>query len=203
MAMDTLRPQPAEPRPCSALRSRDELHHWWVIRLSWVPWAAEWYRLRTAAGLDTARTSRPVPRPYRSGGFTETRLPTAGVATWLQKIITQLSYGADLPPLGTHSGETTLLSWKAKVGLTHSTRKLLRGHTEGKYGFLLLYSRDALADPMRQLDALVHLVQQEGFDPDCTRSNLEKNRDDSQLPGGDAARDLWSTGANQNICRRH
>ena len=56
-----------------------------------VPWAYEWLRLRKDAGLDANRTRCLLP-PLKWVH----RLPTSGLATWLQKVIAQLQFSADL-----------------------------------------------------------------------------------------------------------
>ena len=95
------------------------------LGLSGVPWAYEWLRLRKDAGLDANRTRCLLPRPHQSSGCTEVRLPTSGSATWLQKIIAQLQFSADLQLRGTHSCKTTLLSWAEKASLKHGIRRVL------------------------------------------------------------------------------
>eukprot|EP00971_Amphidinium_carterae_P301183 5983753-Amphidinium_carterae.1 len=50
-----------------------------------------------------------------------------------------------------HSCKATTLSWCAKAGLALEVRNLLGYHSVKQHGSALTYSRDALAEPLRQL----------------------------------------------------
>jgi len=71
---------------------------------------------------------------------------------------------------GTHSAKATLLSWAAKAGVKRSLRKLLGYHADGRDQSMLEYSRDAVAEPMRELVRVLALVRSGAFRPDVTRS---------------------------------
>ena len=50
-----------------------------------------------------------------------------------------------------HSMKTTFLSWCAKAGLAKGIRRILGGHSKPKENVVMLYSRDELTEPLRQL----------------------------------------------------
>ena len=72
--------------------------------------------------------------------------------------------------LGTHSCKVTLLAWAAKGGLSLEHRKLLGYHTSSADETALLYSRHAMAEPLRALSRLVEAVRVGQFRPDEGRS---------------------------------
>ena len=73
-------------------------------------------------------------------------------------------------PVGTHSLKASLLSMAAKYGLPHSQRKLLGYHAGSKEQSMLCYSRDSMAEPLRQMCEMIRAVKNKAFLPDCSRS---------------------------------
>ena len=59
--------------------------------------------------------------------------------------------------LGTHSLKATALSWCAKFGLERVTRATLGYHASGRQGTELIYGRDNIASPLRDLE---HVIQE-------------------------------------------
>ena len=72
--------------------------------------------------------------------------------------------------LGMHSLKILLLSWLAKAGISLEVRNLLGYHSSGAAESSLLYARDALAGPLRELHTVLIHVRSGRFDPDETRS---------------------------------
>lgn len=66
--------------------------------------------------------------------------------------------------------KATLLSWCAKAGLHVDVRMLLGYHAKPKDKSVLEYSRDAVAEPLRQLLNMLSAVRRRKFVPDTTRS---------------------------------
>ena len=58
----------------------------------------------------------------------------------------------------------------AKAGVKRSLRKLSGYHADGRDQSMLEYSRDAVAEPMRELLRVLSLVRGGAFNPDVTRS---------------------------------
>eukprot|EP00971_Amphidinium_carterae_P320233 6365700-Amphidinium_carterae.1 len=69
----------------------------------------------------------------------------------------------------THSRKATTLSWCAKSGLSLRSRRLLGYHSHQREGNVLVYSRDALAQPLRELERVLHAVSSGELHPDITR----------------------------------
>jgi len=69
-----------------------------------------------------------------------------------------------------HSMKTTLLSWCGKAGIGKPHRLTLGAHSQGKDCMADLYSRDELAEPLRQLGFVLAWVMQRSFLPDSTKS---------------------------------
>ena len=74
------------------------------------------------------------------------------------------------PSLRSHSLKHTLLSFAAKRGFDPHIRKLLGYHLDHQEVTLATYSRDLLAEPLRQLKSMLHEIQAGSFKPDSTRS---------------------------------
>eukprot|EP00971_Amphidinium_carterae_P044896 882624-Amphidinium_carterae.2 len=64
-----------------------------------------------------------------------------------------------------HSLKTTSLSWAAKAGMDLESHRLLGYHF---HPHLMVYSRDALADPLRHLDRLLSDVSDGRCKPDTS-----------------------------------
>ena len=75
-----------------------------------------------------------------------------------------------LENIGTHSLKATTLAWAAKAGLSLSTRRLLGQHALPHDKSVLEYSRDELAEPLRQMKELLAHIRSGRFRPDATRS---------------------------------
>ena len=74
--------------------------------------------------------------------------------------------------LRSHSLKHTCLSFAAKRGFDPHIRKLLGYHLDHHEVTLATYSRDLLAEPLRQLKFLLIEIQSGHFIPDATRSGL-------------------------------
>ena len=86
--------------------------------------------------------------------------------------------------LGTHSLKATTLSWCAKFGLDRATRAALGYHSKGRDGTELIYGRDNMAKPVRDMQEVLLQVALGQFDPDATRSGYFLKR--GGPPGGEA-----------------
>ena len=74
--------------------------------------------------------------------------------------------------VGLHSLKATLLAWAARAELPVGVRKILGYHTSGQDEMVLLYSRDALAGPLRALMRLLAAIREGAFLPAEGRSGL-------------------------------
>ena len=87
--------------------------------------------------------------------------------------------------MATHSGKPTLLSWCSKARLSPVARRLLGGHVDPADRSIVVYSRDTLGGPLRELQALWRSVRTGRFDPDASRSGRWKDAESGDL--GDQA----------------
>ena len=98
-------------------------------------------------------------------------MQTTEAMSWLRKFaIGRVPPDFDPQTVTAHSLKVTLLSWMAKAGVPKGTRRLLGGHTAPGDRSVVLYSRDALAAPMRLLSDVLVKVRRRDFLPDSTRS---------------------------------
>ena len=69
-----------------------------------------------------------------------------------------------------HSLKVTMLSWMAKAGCSLSVRRSLGHHLDPGARSATIYSRDAMAPPLRELCRILKMVAEGAFAPDNTRS---------------------------------
>ncbi|CAE7732569.1 unnamed protein product [Symbiodinium sp. CCMP2592] len=84
----------------------------------------------------------------------------------------------EIRKLGTHSLKRTLLSWLAKYGTEQGVRAIL-GYHSTHCGTELVYARDTLSGPLRQLGSVISAVALDHFRPDSTRSGYFPSRKDA------------------------
>ena len=154
--------------------------------VSGLHWAMAWLKLRERAGCDATRDQCLMPEILASGEFGAGRMRTTDANALLRSLVQGIE-GADPGSYGTHSGKATLLSWVAKAGLPRSHRKLLGGHVDIADRTMVVYSRDALAEPVRALQELLRKVRSGEFKPDATRSGRWAQPDTAQLSGTESA----------------
>ena len=74
-----------------------------------------------------------------------------------------------------HSLKVTTLSWMAKAGCSLSVRRSLGHHLDPGACSATIYSRDAMATPLRELCRIFKLIADGAFMPDNTRSGRFKD----------------------------
>ena len=135
------------------------------------PWAEAWLDVRRKVGISAEASQCLQPVILCDGSLGASRMPTGEVLRWDKCVLTKLEVDVQfVQGVGTHSAKSTLLSWAAKAGMRHGWRRLLGGHAAGKDKSMLEYSRDALAQPLRELEQLLGAVRDGRFKPDATRS---------------------------------
>ena len=143
--------------------------------LSGVGWARLWLQARSDAGLDAERDGFLMPTVYGSVPdlrFGTGRATTAEISALLKEVLGGSEEEWLLGNTGAHSLKPTLLSWCAKFGLSLAVRRKLGGHAKARDKAVLAYSRDELAEPIRELQRMVAAVRAGSFDPDASRSGL-------------------------------
>ena len=112
-----------------------------------------------------------MPSPAVGGGWSQAQLGVTPAGEWLRNLLKNTETIGDIR-VATHSCKTTLLAWCAKFGVNHDSRRLLGYHSASSDKSMLVYSRDAMAQPLRLLIEVVGKVANGEFDPDLTRSGL-------------------------------
>ena len=139
---------------------------------SWLP---VWNELRADQGLTasgyTSNVYPVMPAPAAGGGWSQSALGVTPAGEWLRNLLRHTETVGDIR-LATHSCKATLLSWCSKAGVDHDSRRLLGYHTASSDKSLLVYSRDAMAQPLRALVAVIEKVVAGTFNPDTTRSGM-------------------------------
>lgn len=161
-----------------------------LLGLTEKPWIPAWLEIRRQQGLFSQGQVAPssaflLPSPAHGGGWTGHPLGVSSAAQWLRNLLKSTDTQGSVP-LGTHSCKATLLSWMSKRGLPHGPRRLLGYHISRKDDSLIIYSRDALASPLRLLCTMLHEVRDQTFQPDVTRSGMLS----SPVPPSDLPREV-------------
>ena len=81
---------------------------------------------------------------------------------------------ASVNEIRSHSLKVTALSWMAKAGCSLSVRRSLGHHLDPGARSATIYSRDAMAPPLRELCRVIQLIASKQFLPDNTRSGRFK-----------------------------
>ena len=136
--------------------------------LTGLDWFSGWQHAKLVAAVPHGPGVPLFPALSNQGW---SRVPaTAGAAgDWLRKILLSMGFpGARVQCIGTHACKTTTLSWMSKIGETLETRSLLGYHTTRNSA--LIYSRDAMAGPIRRLQFVLEQIRLDKFRPDMTCS---------------------------------
>ena len=134
-----------------------------VFSISGQPWIHHYIQARRDLGLQiSGKLSLPF-LPTRLDANLSHEPVTSSQITKLREIFASDS-------LRSHSLKHTCLSFAAKRGFDPHVRKLLGYHLDHHEVTLATYSRDLLAEPLRQLKFLLTEIQSGQFIPDATRS---------------------------------
>ena len=150
-----------------------------------VAWGVSWFEFCKQHGPPRGSGRPLLPSPLSGGGWQTSPLNVDSAAKWLRYLL--IRAGCDrssVEALGTHSLKATTLSWCAKFGLDRATRAALGYHSKGRDGTELIYGRDNMAKPVRDMQEVLLQVALGQFDPDATRSGYFLKR--GGPPGGEA-----------------
>ena len=135
-----------------------------AFSISGKPWIHHYIQCRRDLSLPT---SGKLDLPFLPARLHEHLCLEAVSSSTITKILREVLHA---PSLRSHSLKHTLLSFAAKRGFDPHVRKLLGYHLDRQEVTLATYSRDLLAEPLRQLKSLLHEIQAGTFKPDSTRS---------------------------------
>ena len=132
-------------------------------------WVGAGLALRKRLPISMAEGNPLLPAPTRAG-WQQVPLGAGQAGLWLRGILKMLRESPEaVSNVGTHSCKTTVLSWLAKAGVSLETRRILGMHTTPGEQTLLVYSRDALSGPLREMQSVIDEVASGAFRPDEVR----------------------------------
>ena len=133
-------------------------------------WGIVWHELLLKLGV-TLREGWPLlPIPMQGGGFQQAPVSPEHAGRLLRELLRrELGDAESISALGTHSLKRTVLSWLAKYGLPREVRAIL-GYHSSDCGTEIVYARDTLSGPLRQMQEVSEAVTFGRFRPDATRS---------------------------------
>lgn len=162
-------------------------------------WASKWIELRSLAAMPNPLTHPMLPAPGISDGWTDRMLTSSEASVWLREIVRQILPEANVEELGTHSNKCTPLAWAARRGLPLDVRKHLGYHSAGADNSALVYSRDAMARPLRMLVTMLSEIRRKLFLPDVTRSGFLRVNKRARLSRDPKCQGNDSDDSNQDI----
>ena len=137
-------------------------------------WVGAGLDLRKRLPIPMAEGNPLLPAPTRAGGWQQVPLGAGQAGSWLRSILKMLGASNEsVSNVGTHSCKTTVLSWLAKAE-SWECPQIWGEQTP------LVYSRDALSGPLREMQSVIDEVASGLFRPDETRSGYRA--DDSGIP---------------------
>eukprot|EP00435_Cladocopium_sp_Y103_P061868 s616_g23.t1 len=160
-----------------------------LLGLTGKNWFRQWQQARLQGAVPRGEGLPLLPQPAANGWL---RVPMSAAmgGDWLRKILVALGFTDNQTMrIGTHSCKSTCLSWMAKAGADIACRRLLGYHVDPTTKTCLVYSRDAAAGPLRELDKVLGWIRRLEFDPDSTRSGYF-NVIGPQHPNNDETEDL-------------
>jgi len=105
-----------------------------------------------------------------NGRWTERSISSSECRKWASKLLLLEDGKADVKDLGSHTAKVTTLNWMAVLGATAQVRKALGYHIDQADVTMSVYSRDMIAEPLRQLERCLAAVRLGVFLPDESRS---------------------------------
>lgn len=132
------------------------------------------------------------PGPH--GGWGKHKVCSTEATAWLRELLIQGGFSeSETNDRATHSLKSTLLSWVAKFGVDRDSRKALGFHLNKADETMALYSRDMMAKPLRDLDAVLDSIRRKVFNPDLSRSGY------FVTPGGSNSDPLLQPAAKRKV----
>ena len=133
-------------------------------------WVECWLAVREQAKLVTGKGMPLLPNPAAGGGWTKVPITCEIAGDWLRALIKDVPGPKALTRVATHSCKSSLLSMCAKYGMEPAARRLLGYHSAGRDKSMIVYSRDAMAWPVRLMEEMIDQIVARAFCPDASRS---------------------------------
>ena len=135
-------------------------------------WVEHWLELRREQKMEVGVGKPLMPTPTIDGSWGKVPLSCESAGDWVRGLIKERPNNR--VRVATHSCKASLLSMAAKYGLDPSTRRYLGYHSSGRDRSMLIYSRDSMAHPVREMEKMIQSINDDIFDPDATRSGYFK-----------------------------
>ena len=150
-------------------------HAWGLKRRNW---ARQWLRLRQQAGLYAPTDATLMPACGPDWQLVPgTRMTSDTITIIVREILQEQNVTLqEAKRFTSHSMKTTFLSWAGKAGLNKGLRRTLGGHSKSKDNMVDHYSRDELAEPLRQMGFVLAWIMEGKFIPDSTQSGRWTSR---------------------------
>jgi hypothetical protein len=133
-------------------------------------WIQAWLEVRHKAKLETGPGVPLLPNPASGGGWTKIPVTCEVAGDWLRALLKDVPGPANGARIATHSCKSSILSICAKYGVEPAARRLLGYHTAGRDKSMIIYSRDAMAWPIRLMEEMIDSINAKRFAPDASRS---------------------------------
>ena len=133
-------------------------------------WIQAWLEVRHKAKLETGPGVPLLPNPASGGGWTKIAVTCEVAGDWLRALLKDVPGPANGARIATHSCKSPILSMCAKYGVEPAARRLLGYHTAGRDKSMIIYSRDAMAWPIRLMEEMIDSINAKRFAPDASRS---------------------------------
>ena len=152
-----------------------------VFSLSGQPWIHHFIQARRHLQLENSgKLSSPFLPRRIDAALSQQPVTSSQINKLLREVLRS-------DTVRSHSLKHTCLSFAAKRGLDPHVRKLLGYHLDHHEVTLATYSRDLLAEPLRQLKTLLTEIQSGIFVPDSTRSGYLPEQPSLPIPVDDNA----------------
>ena len=152
-----------------------------VFSLSGQPWIHHFIQARRHLQLENSgKLSSPFLPRRIDAALSQQPVTSSQITKLLREVLRS-------DTVRSHSLKHTCLSFAAKRGLDPHVRKLLGYHLDHHEVTLATYSRDLLAEPLRQLKTLLTEIQSGIFVPDSTRSGYLPEQPSLPIPVDDNA----------------
>ena len=155
-------------------------------------WLTAWLEVRKQLNLDVEKGLPTMPAPNSEAMPTKRPIGTDEMKKWVQLVLRQRGHDLADRKLTSHSCKCTVLSWLSKHGDDWADRMALGGHVSFMKS-AIVYSRDAMARPLRILEALLSEIRLGSFCPDDTRSGRFRTAPES-TPAESVERDVLDDG---------
>ena len=142
--------------------------------------------------------------PLEEGGWSSRRVDSSELSAWLREFLRSEGFiESAVVKIASHSLKRTFLSYCAKFGVSHDSRRTLGYHVDPASTSMAIYSRDMLAKPLRDLDEVLESIRSHGFLPDASRSGYFPKKVQALTSSEDSSSDCSSAPTERQLEEVH